>query len=76
MPSSVIRRFHYDAPAQRLDVLFVSGEAYSYFDVPAEIVTGLQQAQSKGRYFQLHIRDRFHYLRDRSGRVKRAQAQS
>lgn len=67
MPSSVIRGFAYDPARRRLDVAFVSGEAYSYFDVPEAIAAGLRRARSKGRYFQRHIRDRFEYRRDRTG---------
>jgi hypothetical protein len=65
MPSSVIRRYSYDEAKHRLDITFVSGEDYSYFDVPEKIVSGLAGARSKGRYFQQHIRDRFAYRRER-----------
>lgn len=66
MPSTVIRRYQYDADTRQLDILFVSGEAYSYFDVPESIVEGLRNAPSKGRYFQSHIRDKFTFRRDRT----------
>lgn len=69
MPSSVIRGYAYDPAQRRLDVAFVGGEAYSYFDVPEGIAAGLRQARSKGRYFQRHIRDRFDHRRDRTGRL-------
>lgn len=65
MPSTVIRNYRYDMARGRLDIEFVSGEAYSYFDVPEAVATGLKDAFSKGRYFQRHIRDRFAYRRDR-----------
>lgn len=66
MPSTVIRRYQYDADTRQLDILFVSGEAYSYFDVPESIVEGLRNAPSKGRYFQSHIRDKFTFRRNRT----------
>jgi len=69
MPSSVIRHYAYDPAWQRLDIAFVSGEAYSYFEVPAAIVEGLARARSRGRYFQDHIRGRFTFRRDRTGRL-------
>ena len=71
MPSSVIRTYRYDAAHCRLDIEFVSGEAYSYFDVPDAVVSGLSGAFSKGRYFQRHIRDKFDFRRnrERAGRV-------
>lgn len=68
MPSSVIRRYSYDEAKHRLDITFVSGEDYSYFDVPEAVVSGLSSARSKGRYFQKHIRDHFPYRRDRAKR--------
>jgi lysyl-tRNA synthetase class 2 len=69
MPSSVIRGYRYDPAHSRLDIEFVSGEAYSYFDVPEVTVAGLKGAFSKGRYFQRHIRDRFDYRRDHKRRA-------
>lgn len=47
MPSTVIHRFDYDASAHALDIQFVSGRRYRYFDVPKEIGV----APSKGRFF-------------------------
>lgn len=67
MPSTAIRRFDYDPQACRLDICFVSGGAYSYFEVPEAVAVGLRSASSKGRYFQQHIRDRFRFAKDRSG---------
>ena len=64
MPSAVIRHFSYDQSRRRLDIRFVSGECYSYFDVPETVVSGLAGARSKGRYFQHHIRDKFDYHRE------------
>ena len=59
MPSTVIRRFAYDAPAHALDVEFVSGRRYRYFDVPEEMAAGFTGAFSKGRFFNARIRDNF-----------------
>jgi lysyl-tRNA synthetase class 2 len=59
MPSTVIRRFAYDAPAHALDVEFVSGRRYRYFAVPEEVATAFAGAFSRGRYFNAHIRDGF-----------------
>jgi hypothetical protein len=67
MPSTAIRRFEYDPRHRRLDVMFVSGGAYSYFDVPEAVALGLGAARSKGGYFQRHIRGRFAFRKDRTG---------
>lgn len=63
MPSTAIRHFAYDADAHRLDIHFVGGRRYSYFDVPAGIAEGLAAASSKGRYFNRLIRDRYRFTR-------------
>jgi hypothetical protein len=68
MPSSVIRRFHYDEPHRRLRVTFTSGDVYDYDAVPPEVVEGLRSAPSKGRFFGPNIRDQFEYRRVERGR--------
>jgi hypothetical protein len=59
MPSSVIRRWDYDAAEHRLDITFVSGKRYAYHDVPARVARGMREAFSKGSYFNRRIRDHF-----------------
>lgn len=59
MPSQVIRRFRYDAEAQRLAILFTSGRAYAYAGVPPAIAQEMTLAFSKGSFFNRKIRDRF-----------------
>lgn len=63
MPSTVIRRFSYDAPQRRLRITFTSGEVYEYDRVPPGVEADLRAAPSKGRYFGACIRDRFPYRR-------------
>jgi hypothetical protein len=65
MLSSVIRDFAYDPVAHRLDVLFNSGNRYSYFDVPERLFHGMARAISKGSFFNHRIRSRFRYARRR-----------
>ena len=65
MPSSVIRRWDYDAADQRLDVEFVTGKRYSYHEVPAQVVEDMRAAFSKGSYFNREIRDVFRFTRRR-----------
>jgi hypothetical protein len=59
MPSSVIKAFGYDAAGQVLTITFVSGRAYAYQGVPADVAEGLRLAFAKGEYFNKAIRDRF-----------------
>jgi lysyl-tRNA synthetase class 2 len=63
MPSSVIKSFDYDPAARRLDVLFVSGRRYSYFDVPPDVAARMRASFSKGEFFNAHIRGRFGFER-------------
>ena len=63
MPSTVIRRFDYDAPDRRLRVTFTSGEIYDYEGVQPEVVVDFRAAFSKGRFFGPNIRDRYRYRR-------------
>jgi len=60
MPSSVINHYSYDAEAKTLKITFVTGTIYVYENVPKQVVKMLSAAESKGRYFNYHIKD--HYL--------------
>ena len=42
-----------------LELGFRTGKAYVYFEVPLQIYLELLRADSKGRYFNLHIRNHF-----------------
>ena len=59
MPSSVIRRFHYDPEREELDVLFTTGRRYRYHRVPVHEAEAFRAAFSKGRYFNANIRDAY-----------------
>ena len=50
------------SPDQRLlELGFRTGKVYDYFDVPPESYRELIQADSKGRNFNLHIRNHFRF---------------
>ena len=61
MPSTVIRTAHYDADRCVLDILFTTGRRYLYHDVPEAEADAFRAAFSKGRYFNAHIRDAYHF---------------
>jgi hypothetical protein len=44
-----------------LEVQFESGRVYQYFDVPEDVYNEMLNAESKGRYFNSHIRGRYNY---------------
>jgi hypothetical protein len=46
---------------QTLDLTFRSGVTYRYFAVPEIVVKAFIDAESKGGYFNRHVRDRFPY---------------
>lgn len=64
MPSSVIRSYRYDAQQRKLELQFVSGRRYQYYDVPEETYRHMRQAFSKGEFFNAHIRDQFRHTRE------------
>ena len=44
-----------------LQVGLRTGRVYDYFDVPPEIYSELLAAESKGRYYNHHIRNEFEF---------------
>lgn len=61
--SAAIREIDYDAERAKLLVRFQSGERYVYVGVPGEVHRSFLEADSKGRFFQAEIRDRYPYNR-------------
>lgn len=61
MPSSVIKRYEYDAGKKALRIWFVSGAIYDYEQVPAAAFESFRNASSRGRYLNLHIKGKFAY---------------
>lgn len=59
MPSTVIRRFHYDPGPRELFITFTTGRRYLYSNVPPEAAERFRAAFSKGRHFNARIRDRY-----------------
>ncbi|MEO8175454.1 MAG: KTSC domain-containing protein [Sphingomicrobium sp.] len=57
--SSVIRGAWYLAERQMLDLLFTSGRRYIYSNVPMAVASGFAAAESKGRFYNSEIRNRF-----------------
>jgi len=61
MPSSVIRGFSYDPEREELEILFTTGRRYVYHAVPPEAADAFRAAFSKGRHFNVHIRDAYDF---------------
>ncbi len=59
--SSMLAAVGYDAHLQALVVLYNSGKAYQYLEVPPDVFQGLIEASSKGRFMLDHVIDHFPY---------------
>lgn len=62
--SEAIAEIDYDAAACVLRIRFVDGDWYRYFDVPPATHRALLAAESHGRHFQHHVRNRYRYRRE------------
>jgi len=58
---SVIKQFSYDPKTQTLTIEFDSGSVYEYFKVPPSVKEDLDNAPSKGQYFNKFIKGKFKY---------------
>jgi hypothetical protein len=61
--SSSLVAVGYDPARRELDIQFVSGRIYRYFGVPSPAHEALMRAPSKGRHFNVYIRDRYRFRR-------------
>lgn len=59
--SSMLAAAGYDADLKALVVLYNSGKAYQYLEVPPEVFKGFLEARSKGRYMLDHVIDHYPY---------------
>lgn len=59
LKSTSLHAATYQDQSAFLELEFRSGAIYCYRDVPAQIYLELLRAESKGRYFNQHIRNRF-----------------
>jgi len=57
--SGVIRAVAYEAEARHLYIEFPSGDVYRYLFIYPGQYREFMAAESKGRYFAQHIRDKF-----------------
>jgi hypothetical protein len=62
--STCIRDVAYNGATEELYITFTSGGMYTYSDVPYEVVKGLTEAPSKGRYMHQHILGRYSYRKN------------
>jgi hypothetical protein len=65
--SSVFTSSAYRPEVRQLYLRFRDGDIYRYFDCTVEMYEAFLAAESKGRYFARHIRNRFRYEQVRYG---------
>lgn len=54
--STNLKSVGYDEIHQTLEIEFVSGGIYQYYQVPLNVYIGLMNAASHGSYFDLHVK--------------------
>lgn len=59
--SSAILSLDYKTRTRALHVTFVTGRRYRYVDVPPDLYRRFTEANSKGQFFNFHIRDRYEF---------------
>jgi hypothetical protein len=68
--SSAILRIWYELNGEGLFVTFASGKTYVYEGVPESLCRAFLAAESYGRFFNAHIRDRYPYRLVKSRRSR------
>lgn len=64
--SSAMTHLGYDEAGQALYILFDGGRLYAYKAVPKTVFEALQEATSKGQFFQQQIRGQYSFERVRA----------
>ncbi len=62
--SSTLAAVGYDADRRQLHLEFVSGERYVYSDVDEWVYHELLNAESKGSYFNRHVREQYGFTQE------------
>lgn len=61
--SSRILKMSYIKSKRLLTITFNSGATYEYYDVPTEVIDGITQVDSLGKYFDKNIKGIYNYRR-------------
>jgi hypothetical protein len=59
--SSNIASIGYDADSQTVEIAFLNGGVYQYFDVPQHVYEELMSASSHGQYLAQNIKGAYRY---------------
>jgi hypothetical protein len=63
LQSTSLKAATFQEQSALLELQFRNGTIYRYSDVPARVYEELLRAESKGQYFNQHIRNRYHYAK-------------
>ena len=63
--STSIAGIGYDPNQLTLEIEFLEGEIYKYYDVPVSVYLNLVNAPSRGRFFNYHIKPYYNYHREK-----------
>ena len=61
--SSNLASVGYDPATETLEVEFLSGSVYQYYNVPENVYDELMKESSKGRFLHYHIKNEYPYSR-------------
>ena len=61
--SSTIASVGYDAKTSTLEIEFVDGNLYQYFDVPESVHTEFVSSASHGQFFNTQIKGHYRYAK-------------
>lgn len=61
--SSLLSAIAYNPQKKELELAFNSGSHYLYHQIPEGVYEELLNAESKGRYFNDHIKDLYNFTR-------------
>jgi KTSC domain len=61
--SKGVRAVAYDPEHRTLDVEFAAGKVYRYFEVSPDVYAWLMRVESKGRFINRLVRDKYRYER-------------
>lgn len=61
--SSNISSIGFDEDSNTLEVEFIGGTVYQYFDVPFAVYEALLDSPSKGQYYAQHIKGYYRFVK-------------
>jgi len=59
--SSNIQSIRYDDETQTLEVTFLNGGTYHYYDVPSQVSQDFERSESKGQFLAANIKGHYRY---------------